>query len=183
MVKKIYLLLVLFVVTNIFAHPHTFIEVYPTIKVKNGKTTKINFKWILDEMTSSMLIMEFDKNNNTKIDENEKQYIYNNYFVELKNLNFYTDIKINGKVQFFPNPINFKATIKDNKICYSFDIETSYDIDKTIFDFGDEDFFVAMLDPDIAIVLDVIKDIRIIYKYDQNIYDNLIKCISKMSEK
>lgn len=39
------------------------------------------------------------------------------------------------------------------------------------------------LDSDIAIVLDAIKDLRIIYQYDPNIYDNLIKYILKMTEK
>ncbi|MCK5111191.1 MAG: DUF1007 family protein [Arcobacteraceae bacterium] len=127
------------------AHPHTFIEVYPTIKVKNNTTVKINFKWKLDEMTSSMLIMEFDQNGDGKIDKKENKFIYTSYFISLKDYNFYTDIKIKDKTQFFPEPKNFKATIENNKICYSFDIEEKYNIKDTKFDFGDEEFFVAMI--------------------------------------
>ncbi len=129
----------------LFAHPHTFIEIYPTIEVKNNQTTKIHFKWKLDEMTSSMLIMEFDQDGDGKLNKKENFFIYGNYFIALRDYNFYTDIKIKGKIQTFPKPKNFKATIENNKICYSFDIEENYNIKDLKFDFGDEDFFVAMM--------------------------------------
>jgi ABC-type uncharacterized transport system substrate-binding protein len=129
----------------LFAHPHTFIEVYPTIEVKNNKTTKIHFKWMLDEMTSSMLIMEFDQDGDGKINKKESFFVYGSYFTSLRDYNFYTDIKVNGKTQIFPKPKNFRATIEKNKICYSFDIEENYSIKDLKFDFGDEDFFVAMI--------------------------------------
>ncbi len=142
MTKYIYFIL-LFYTTNIFAHPHTFIEIYPTIDVNNDKISNIHFKWKLDEMTSSMLIMEFDVNGNGKIDKKENMFIYLDYFVSLSDYNFYTDIKINDKIQKFPKPKNFKATIENFKICYSFDIEKDYYIKDLKIDFGDEDFFVA----------------------------------------
>ncbi|MBT3281261.1 MAG: DUF1007 family protein [Campylobacteraceae bacterium] len=144
MIKKIPLMILLYVI-NLFAHPHTFIEIYPTIEVKNNQTNKINFKWVLDEMTSSMLIMEFDQNSNNKIDEDENIYILDNYFAPLKDYNFYTNIRLNDKIQFFPKTTNFKATIEENRICYYFDIQEKYNIKDVKFDFGDEDFFVAMV--------------------------------------
>jgi ABC-type uncharacterized transport system substrate-binding protein len=107
--------------------------------------TQIHFKWQLDEMTSSMLIMEFDQNGDGKIDKKENFFIYSSYFITLSDYNFYTDIKINNKIQKFPKPKNFKATIENNKICYSFDIDEKYSIKNTKFDFGDPDFFVAMI--------------------------------------
>jgi len=129
----------------LYAHPHTFIEVYPTITVKNKMMQKIHFVWKMDEMTSSMLIMEFDLDSNGKIDKIEQQYIHENYFSTLIDYNFYTDITINNKITKFPNPKNFKAFIENNKICYSFEIDKKLNIHKTIFDFGDTDFFIAMI--------------------------------------
>jgi ABC-type uncharacterized transport system substrate-binding protein len=140
-----YILSLLFSYIGLFAHPHTFIEVYPTIEVKNNITTKIHFKWVMDEMTSSMLMIEFDQNGDGTIDKKENSFIYNNYFLTLKDYNFYTDIKIDDKIQTFPNPKNFKTTIENNKVCYSFDIDEKYNIKNTKFDFGDEDFFIAMI--------------------------------------
>ncbi len=141
--KIIYILFLTFNLS--FAHPHTFIEVYPTIEVKDNIMTKINFKWKLDEMTSSMLIMEFDQNGDGKIDKKENKFVYDNYFSTLRDMNFYTNLKIKNKIQIFPKPNNFKATIEDNKICYSFNIEGQYNINDIAFEFGDEDFFVAMI--------------------------------------
>lgn len=129
----------------LYAHPHTFIEVYPTITVKNKVIEKIHFVWKMDEMTSSMLIMEFDENANNKLDIEEQDYIYENYFSTLMNYNFYTDITINKKIKKFPNPKYFKAFIENNKLCYSFDIDTKLNISETLFDFGDPDFFIAMI--------------------------------------
>ncbi|MEA2049186.1 MAG: DUF1007 family protein [Campylobacterota bacterium] len=145
MLKKFPLLFLLLYAIELFAHPHTFIEVYPTIEVKNEKTTKIHFQWLIDEMTSSMLIMEFDENGNGRIDNDENNYVYDTYFLPLKDYNFYTDIQVDKKTQFFPEPKNFQSSIKNNRICYSFDIDINYSIKNTKFDFGDEDFFVAMV--------------------------------------
>ena len=68
--KKIILFLLLTI--TLFAHPHTFIEVYPTLEVKDSKFEKIHFKWVLDEMSSTILIMELDANGNGRIDKKEK---------------------------------------------------------------------------------------------------------------
>jgi len=129
----------------LYAHPHTFIEVYPTITVKHKTIEKIHFVWKMDEMTSSMLIMEFDVNANNKLDPEEQHHIYENYFNSLIDYNFYTDITINDKIEKFPKPKKFKAFIENNKLCYSFVIEKKLNITNTLFDFGDPDFFIAMI--------------------------------------
>jgi ABC-type uncharacterized transport system substrate-binding protein len=140
-----YLFTLVFAISSAYAHPHTFIEVFPTITVKDNKTQNIHFRWSLDEMTSSMLIVEFDQNADGKLDNQESQYAYENFFSTLKEFNFYTDVVVKDQTEFFPKPINFKASIQDNKICYDFDIEKQYNIKELKFDFGDTEFFVAMV--------------------------------------
>ncbi len=132
-------------ISFLYSHPHTFIEVYPTITVKDSKTSSIHFKWVLDEMTSTILIMEFDQNGDKKIDKKENFFIYGNYFSIFRDYSYYTHIKVNGKIIEFPKPKNFKATIQNNRVCYSFDIKENYNIKNTIFEFGDSDFYVAMI--------------------------------------
>ena len=124
----------------LYAHPHTFINIYPTLIQKDGYVKYLNIKWILDEMTSSMLIMEFDQNGNGKIDKNENDYIRDNYFMSLQDYSFYTYIKGRYKID------NFQANIKDNKIEYNFRF---IPLKKTKvkgfkIEFYDEDFFVSM---------------------------------------
>jgi len=132
-------------ISSIFAHPHTFIEVYPTLEVKDSKFEKIHFKWVLDEMSSTILIMELDANGNGKIDKKENDYIEKEYFSMFKDYGYYTYIKKDSKTIKLPSPKNFKATIENNRICYSFDIDGDYNTKNTIFEFGDSDFFVAMI--------------------------------------
>ena len=141
---KTILLYILFL-TSAFAHPHTFIEVYPTINVKDSKFSTVNFKWVLDEMTSTILIMELDSNANGKIDENENKYIEEEYFSMFETYNYYTHIKQNSKNIKQIKPKNFKATIENNRLCYSFDIDGDFDIKNTVFEFGDSDYYVAMV--------------------------------------
>ncbi len=140
--KSIFTLFLL--ISSVFAHPHTFIEVYPSIEVKDSKFTKVHFKWVLDEMTSTILIMELDANANGKIDKKENTYIEKEYFSMFKPYSYYTYLKINNKVMKF-KPKNFKATIENNRICYSFEINGDFNIKNTIFEFGDSDFYVAMI--------------------------------------
>ena len=140
--------------SSIHAHPHTFIEVYPSIKVKNNKSSLIHFKWVLDEMTSTILIAELDKNNNGKIDPRENLFIYLDYFSILKDYNYYTHIKIDGKTIKALKTKNFKATIENHRLCYSFDIEGDFDIRNTILEFGDSDFYVALILKDEFVTVD-----------------------------
>ncbi len=134
------IILTIFILSNLFAHPHTFIDVYPKVVVKNNIVTQIDFKWIMDEMTSSMLIMEFDQNQNGKIDKEENKYIEENYFLSLKDYDFYTHLKPKYKVT------NFFADIKNEKIVYNFTFQLLKKTKLSNFklQFYDTDFFVSM---------------------------------------
>ena len=139
------LLISLLLISSLFSHPHTFIDVYPTIKVKDEKITSVHFKWALDEMTSTILIMELDQDMDGKINKKENSYIHDNYFYIFENYSYYTHIKVDGEVINSLKVKNFKATIEKGRICYSFEVEGSFDIKNTVFEFGDTDFYVAMV--------------------------------------
>ena len=139
------LILLLLISTFLFAHPHTFIDVYPTIKVKNNKITYLRFRWEIDEMTSSMLIMDIDQNGDGKIDDKENKYLEENYFNVFADYDYYTYIKVKNKTIKFPKITNFKASIKNHKVCYAFDVDLKTDISDTVIEFGDSDFYVAMM--------------------------------------
>ena len=141
--KSLYLL-VLFTLT-LFAHPHTFIDVYPTMVVKDGKADNIRITWKIDEMTSSMLIMDVDTNGDGKIDSKESKYIEENYFNIFADYNFYTYLIIKGKKVELPTPINFVATIENHRVCYSFDLKYNYVVKNMAFEFGDTDMYTAMV--------------------------------------
>ena len=128
----------------LFAHPHTFLDVYANVKSENQKIKSINFKWIFDDMTSQLLIMEFDQNMDGRIDKNEMEYIKTNYFDYLKQFNYYTNIKIENKSQ-FAKPINFKSYIENMRVVYQFDLNFNYDKSKIKIELYDEDMFTALV--------------------------------------
>jgi len=141
---KKYLLYFLFS-TTLFAHPHTFIDVYPSLQVQDSKTHKITFEWKIDEMTSTMLMMDIDSDGNGKIDKKENKFIEENYFNVFSDYDYYTYIKVDNKTIKFPIPQNFRAKIENNRVVYSFDILGDFDTKNTVVEFGDSDFYVAMV--------------------------------------
>ena len=139
------LFLLLFNSILLFAHPHSFIDVYPDVKVENGKVEQVTIKWYMDEMTSSMLMMEFDANSDGKLDKVEIAYVRDNYFMSLKDYGFYTYLK-NKQKNVNYDISKFSAVIdKKIKIAYTFTIKLKQPILKEDFKiyFYDEDFFTA----------------------------------------
>lgn len=138
-------LTVFFLLTlSLFAHPHTFIDVYPRIVFTDGVASKIHFTWKIDEMTSSMLILDVDSDGDGKLSKKESEFIKDEYFTIFKDYNYYTFIRVNEKETPFPKVKNFVATIENHQVCYSFDIEGDFVAKDLALEFGDTDFYVAM---------------------------------------
>lgn len=133
-----------FISTKLFCHPHTFIEVESTVNITNEEIKDFNIKWSLDEMTSMMLIMELDVDGNGKFDKKENNYIYENYFSSLQEQNFYMKLYTNKK-SLKIKPKNFEASIKENRLIYSFNINNKVNIKDLKVEFFDEDLFVGMI--------------------------------------
>ncbi len=141
---KYFLLLILFL-NSLYAHPHTFIDIFPTINNKNEKIDTIRFKWSFDEMTSQLLIMEFDQNLDEKLDKKEIAYIKDNYFDPLDEYGFYTDIKLSKK-RIKTSPTNFTAKIENKiNITYEFDIKIDTHKDNLQIEFYDQEMFTAFM--------------------------------------
>ena len=140
-----YLLSLSLILGTLFAHPHTFIDIYPTIDSKNNNIKTIHFKWSFDEMTSQLLQMEFDQNMDGEIDKKEVSYIKKNYFDILEKFNFYTDIKL-SKNSIKTKPINFTSKIDENmKITYEFDVAINTNKENVQIEFYDIEMFTACM--------------------------------------
>ncbi len=128
----------------LFSHPHTFIDVYAEIN-SSKNVQNIIFKWKFDEMTSQLLVMEFDANMDGKLDNKEIEYIKINYFETLEQYNYYTDIIIqNNSIK--TKPLNFTAYIEDNiKVVYQFEIEIQDIANNITLNIYDEERFSALV--------------------------------------
>jgi len=131
--------------TYSLAHPHTFIDVYPKVSHSANQITTIHFSWKFDVMISEMYIMEFDENDDGKLDAKENQYIKKSYFDTMRDFSFYTHIRIK-KEPIITKASNFKASIDSNKrVVYQFDIEINANKSDIEMDFYDEDNYVAFI--------------------------------------
>jgi len=130
--------------TLLFAHPHIFIDIYPDVVVENGIIKKLHFTWKIDEMSSSMILMDTDSNGNGKIDPNEEKSVEENYFNTMTDYDFYTFIKVANKKIPFPQITHFHPFMENHKMCYGFDLELHTKAKETSLEFGDSDFYVAL---------------------------------------
>ncbi|MEA3552992.1 MAG: DUF1007 family protein [Campylobacterota bacterium] len=128
----------------LFAHPHTFLDVYTDVKSKNNQIESVTFKWVFDDMTSQLLIMEFDQNMDGDIDKEEVKFIKTNYFDSLEQYNYYTNLKIMNKIQ-TTKVKNFTSYIENMKIVYQFEIEINRDKKDVAIEIYDEERFTALV--------------------------------------
>ncbi|MCD4758402.1 MAG: DUF1007 family protein [Arcobacteraceae bacterium] len=128
----------------LYAHPHTFIDLYPIVISENNIIKSIKFKWEMDDISSQLLRMECDLNMDGKIDDNENKYIEKNFFEPLTVYDFYTDIMIENK-SIQTKPKDFKAFFIGNKMVYSFVVDINASKDDLYIDFYDTDNFVAIV--------------------------------------
>ena len=105
---------------TVFSHPHVFIDNSIEIVFNKKGLAGFEVRWVFDEMFSSMLVHDFDKNINGKFEADEIEQVKNGAFSNLRKFQYFTYIKINGKpfrVQFVKG---FSAKIEKDKVSYRF---------------------------------------------------------------
>ncbi len=106
----------------LWSHPHVFI--YNSVKVVFDEKGLAGFKlcWEFDEMFSSMIIGDFDKNDNKQLEPLEIEFLKKKAFNNLKNFNYFTHIKISGKPFKVQYVKDFSADIQQGKVLYRFSV-------------------------------------------------------------
>lgn len=142
---KSYLLYFIIFLSNTYAHPHVFIEVFPTIISKDDKINNIFIQWRYDQMTSQLMIMESDVNMNGKIDKEEIPYIKKNFFDVTKNFNYYTYINIDGK-KIKTDPKNFNVKLINGLyMALEYNLDINKPKNKVDIEFYDEEMYNAFM--------------------------------------
>ncbi len=135
----------LFVHVVLYAHPHIFIDIYPKLNLQNDKVTSLSLEWKFDQMTSSVLIMDYDKNKNNKLDKKEIALIKRKTQKLFKAQNYYLKIITNDKNIKIKKLDNFVATIDNSgRMVYSYDLICSFDVKDSIVMFYDKDYYIAI---------------------------------------
>ncbi len=144
--KKNLLLLILLVPLISFAHPHVYADIDLDIQTKENQVQQIDISWNYDDMTSQILLMDYDKNKDGKFSKEESFFFKNQVFDTLKPYEYYTHIKIDNKKYPIDKRFkNFFLTFEKNKfiVHYTIDLKDISQKDSIDLGFWDKEFYSA----------------------------------------
>ena len=140
------LISILFLPLVLFAHPHLFVDIDLELINKNKSLETVKVKWIFDDMSSQMMIFDYDKNLDGKFDKKEIQIFRENVFDGLKGVDYNTHIKVDNKIiKTYKLLTNIGLLIEKNRFVLTYDLNfKKYNNYKDIkVGFWDEDFFTG----------------------------------------
>ena len=111
-------LLILWAVTA-SAHPHSFVDLFVTVEMTGERIGKLTQKWVYDEMTSSILLMEFDADGNGVLDDAEAAFVRENYLDAIIAQGYFNHVTVGGKPVATP-PARFELALEKGRIAYLF---------------------------------------------------------------
>ncbi|MBW9053987.1 DUF1007 family protein [Rhizobium mesosinicum] len=81
-----------------FAHPHIFVEArLEIVAAPDGSIQELRNVWRFDEVFSSSVVMDFDKNTDLKLEPNELAEVGKTVRDSLADYDYYMNLTINGK--------------------------------------------------------------------------------------
>jgi len=121
------------------AHPHVFIDTKVQVLPE-----KIVLSWSFDEMSSAMLLSDYDKNKNKKLDPEEVAFMEKDHFRTLEPYSYFTHLS-DGKDEFDLKHVSeFNATFENKKLIYTFAIPKPK-LKKYELRFYDAEMYVALI--------------------------------------
>lgn len=102
------------------SHPHIFIAQRIKIVFDDQGLAGFNIYWTFDDMFASMIAGDYDKNQNQVLEKSEVALIKKEAFSYVSNYNYFTFVKIDGKLFDVKFIQDFSAEFHDKKLVYKF---------------------------------------------------------------
>ncbi|MBL8583852.1 MAG: DUF1007 family protein [Rhizobiaceae bacterium] len=103
-------------------HPHVFAEARLDVMVDPDETVKsLRHLWRFDDLFSSTVLMEFDKNSDLKLDGDELQDVANTVFESLAEFDYFQLVTVDGKDVAMQPPPHLMANFEDNQLIILFE--------------------------------------------------------------
>ena len=102
------------------AHPHVFIVQRIKVIFDDNGLSGFKIRWDFDDMFTSMIAGDYDKNQNGLLEPDEVSVIKEEAFSYTSNQDYFTFIKIDGKPFKVRYVKDFSAQLNDNKLVYEF---------------------------------------------------------------
>lgn len=107
--------------TPAFSHPHIFAEArVEIVAAEDGTLKELRNVWRFDDIFSSSVLMDFDKNSDLKLDHSELNEIANTIRDSLGDYSYFTSITKDGAVSEIARPDVFNVDFKDNQLLVFF---------------------------------------------------------------
>lgn len=107
-----------------FAHPHIFIDAkFEAVASADGNLSELRNVWTFDEVFSSSVLLDFDKNADMTLDRNELIAVGKTVRVSLEQYKYYTNVSVNGKVVPMAKPDVIHADYKDGALILTFSLK------------------------------------------------------------
>lgn len=106
-----------FVATAANAHPHVFVEAnIEVVRNDNGDFTEIRHVWRFDELFSATLTIDFDKNGDGELDQEEIKEITDTVKESIAEYDFYTAVRQEGAELSFYEPEAIKGYFENGQM-------------------------------------------------------------------
>lgn len=143
--------LIFFIISTLLtAHPHVFIDAHAELIIDKNGMINVRESWVFDDMFSSMIIEDYDKDKDGKFSEEEIVLVQKEAFNNTREFQYFTFMRnAEGAIKPIGSAHSFTASITDeNLLEYSFVLPYRPGIssDTGYFAFGlyDESFYVAI---------------------------------------
>jgi ABC-type uncharacterized transport system substrate-binding protein len=105
-----------------YPHPHVFAEAKLNLMIgANGAVEKLSHIWVFDDVFSSTVLVEFDANQDLKLDDAELKEVQNTIVDSIGEYNYFQTIQNNGAEVKMLRPPNLTAKMDDQTLVIAFD--------------------------------------------------------------
>lgn len=105
-------------------HPHVFAEASLDISVNPDMTVKsLRNVWRFDDLFSSTVMMEYDKNSDLKLDDTELEEVSKTIFESLAEYNYFQIVTVDGKDVVMKPPVALMANYENGQLIVLFETE------------------------------------------------------------
>jgi ABC-type uncharacterized transport system substrate-binding protein len=132
------------------AHPHVFADArMEIVGDAAGQLVSVRNIWRMDELFSSSVVVDFDKNANGVLDDDELQAVGDTVKESIAEWSFYTFVVVADKPVAMKPPESIRALYQDDQLLLFFEMKAGEPVDlktqKLTVSTFDETFFVAFV--------------------------------------
>jgi ABC-type uncharacterized transport system substrate-binding protein len=113
-----------------YGHPHVFIDGRVAFEFSRGELATIEVEWRFDELFSSMIQNDYDRNRNGRFDRQEIDEVERGAFSNLKYFNYFTYLVVDGERIPTEEVQDFRVDHRDGRMRYRFRIPVSAGLER-----------------------------------------------------